>query len=87
MGWSEGRERGFWKVWLADVNGKVEKVISQSTCQLVHEWCRCFDCLISELTFVCSIATSLPKQIIPLLSSHYSIAEDRLKYRVACLYS
>ena len=25
MGWSGGRERGFWKVWLADVNGKVEK--------------------------------------------------------------
>lgn len=55
-------------------------------CALVHEWCKCFYCLISELAFVRSDSTSLPKQITPILSSHHSIAEDRLKFTFSRLY-
>ena len=32
------------------------------------------------LAFVCSKSTSSPKQIMPFLSSYYSIAENRLNY-------
>ena len=75
-------------MWLADMKSIAKEVVEQerSMCALVHEWYICSFIAWRELAFVCSDSTSLPKQIMPILSSHHSIAENRLNLKFPCLY-
>ena len=79
MGWSGGREKEVWKVWLADIKIIAKKVVKQSMFAPVHEWYRCFYCQ-ERARFYLHNCTSLPKRIMPILSSHHSIARNRLNY-------
>lgn len=54
MGRSGGRGSGFWRVWLADIEAAAKELVKQRVCTRLHEWCRCFDCMMLKLAFAYS---------------------------------